>query len=634
MPPMRRPRAWELPGPPQQAAGGQESQETQGTETESQQPASIEGQRKKRSWEIAGLDRGEAAQTAEAQREQAGTALADLLLQLHREGLMTAKHTCLISHYAHKAGACGRVAEYAFRPGAPSGHYQRHLDLTAGLRDKAQKEKFYKVSAPCFSRRLRLKGTRQLDVLPPHECLQREFEENPALKEQLEAAEWPTSFGDHPVAQASGGPVLPVALFVDGAQYTKIGASVIVFALVNLCSGVRHMICALDKRWLCKCGCRGWCTLRPIMVFLRWSFGALAAGSFPALDHSGNPWTDGDERRKSLAQSPLAFGTAAVQQVRGDWAEFAHTFGFPTWHSSDHPCIWCRADRETLYEWEAEIELLDHGSYDKACARCEVRVRFETRESLLEVAGQLFYDKRTYGNRGRCLKAPVPHIGLLKGDRVEPSPQLPDTKLLEEQEVPCTVLFWRRSRETAARHRNPIFDPEIGLTIKSLKVDSLHCLALGVWQVVLSAILAAIVAHDVYGAAAMGATTVESREHHTFQQITVELAEWVKKRKGLTPVQTEVSLPFRLKGAETKTLLIFMLTKFEAGWHQALDKGSAMLAALKALVNNYECISKHGLVWAKGAQAEHGTQKHPHDLYLGCGRQAASSASANRFQCW
>ena len=133
---MRRPRAWELPGPPQQAAGGQESQETQGTETESQQPASIEGQRKKRSWEIAGLDRGEAAQTAEAQREQAGTALADLLLQLHREGLMTAKHTCLISHYAHKAGACGRVAEYAFRPGAPSGHYQRHLDLTAGLRDK------------------------------------------------------------------------------------------------------------------------------------------------------------------------------------------------------------------------------------------------------------------------------------------------------------------------------------------------------------------------------------------------------------------------------------------------------------------------------------------------------------------
>ena len=88
---MRRPRAWELPGPPQQAAGGQESQETRGTETESQQPASIAGQRKKRSWEIAGLDRGEAAipmtysWEAEAQREQAGTALADLLLQLHRK---------------------------------------------------------------------------------------------------------------------------------------------------------------------------------------------------------------------------------------------------------------------------------------------------------------------------------------------------------------------------------------------------------------------------------------------------------------------------------------------------------------------------------------------------------------------
>lgn len=583
------------------AAGGQDSQETA---SGSQQQASNTQLGKKRSWASSQAEgHGNAVEQPEG-AEEAGAALGDLLLELHVSGRLTAKHACLISHYAHKAGACGPVAQYGYKPGAPSGHYQRHLDKAAGLRDQ---NLFYHMTVPCFSKRSRSRVSRQLDVLPPHECLHREFEDNPSLTKQLHTAELPQSFDRHPVALAAAGPVLPVALYMDGVQYTKVGASVIVFAVVNLLSGSRHMIRALDKKYLCRCGCRGWCTLQPIMAFLRWSIGVMATGRFPDCDHFGKTWEDCDATRFASAQSPLAFGSAAVQQVRGDWAEFSHTLGFPTWHSSDHPCIWCRADREMLYNWDFECELMDHSAYDQACAKCEIWVQFATQESLIDVAKHLYYDKRTYGHRGRCLNQSFPELGLLKGDRVEPSYELQDVSRFEEQAAPCRVLFWRATQETSTRHRNPLFDPAIGVTVQSIKVDSLHCLALGVWQAVLSPILAAIVAEDIYGAAKAGATTVESREHHTFQEVTVELSTWAAKHKTFTQVQTELSLPIRLKGAETKTLLYFMKDKFAAGFHRKLEKGGVMQVAVEALVRNYECISRPPLVWPKDAQEEIGT---------------------------
>lgn len=70
----------------------------------------------------------------EEQRAEAGVCLAELLLELHVEGRLTAKAVCGISYWAAKAGARGPVKDLAFRPNAPSGHFQRHLDHIAGLR--------------------------------------------------------------------------------------------------------------------------------------------------------------------------------------------------------------------------------------------------------------------------------------------------------------------------------------------------------------------------------------------------------------------------------------------------------------------------------------------------------------------
>jgi len=622
-PPRRR--GWEAAGETQsQHAWEQPAASSSGGE----QPQASRAAAPKRKWETAG-DEGGSGPGDEGgtegsgpgmDPEEAGRELAGLLLQLHVEGRLTAKHLCQLSYYATQAGATGPVATYAVRPDASSGHYQRHLDKAANLRARGD---FYTINVPCF------RGGRQtmaLEVLPPHEQLHKEVCENPGLMQQLRDQAWPASFAQHPVVQAARGqPVLPVALYLDGAQYSKVGASVLVFVVVNLLSGTRHLACVLDKRRLCRCGCRGWCTIQPVMAFLHWGAAALANGLHPSLDHEGTPWPADDERL-SLAQLPLACGPAAVQQIRGDWAEFSHTLGFPTWHSSDYPCLWCRADRDTLYDHEAEWELADHASYELACDRCEVHAHITSHAALLQVAALLFYDKRTYGNRGRCLSQAVPALGLLKGDRLEPTPRLRDVALFETQTVPCTVTFWRQSEETSTKHRNPLFDRAIGIGVQTLKVDSLHCLALGVWQVALSAVLAATIAHDTYGAAAAGATTVESKQQHTFQALTKELAQWTAKRREFTRVQSELTLPLRLKGGEAKTLLHFTTAKLEADWCRTLDKGKAMLRALKALVQNYDCISVADThLWTQAAQEEHeNTKAQPHSRQLRLGHQGAS----------
>eukprot|EP00969_Alexandrium_andersonii_P246987 10915701-Alexandrium_andersonii.AAC.1 len=79
-------------------------------------------------------------------------------------------------------------------------------------------------------------------------------------------------------------------------------------------------------------------------------------------------------------------------------------------------------------------------------------------------------------------------LGLRKGDRLEPNDDLPDIGLYESLDAfPRTVLFWRPSRETKVRHRNPLFDGPthadvLGISVLSLAIDTLHTLNLGVYQ--------------------------------------------------------------------------------------------------------------------------------------------------------
>ena len=62
---------------------------------------------------------------------------------------------------------------------------------------------------------------------------------------------------------------------------------------------------------------------------------------------------------------------------------------------------------------------------------------------------------------GRALKVDMPQIGKEKNDRLEPCATVQDVgetfdNLVVDHSRPIRVCFWRRSEETAIRHRNPL----------------------------------------------------------------------------------------------------------------------------------------------------------------------------------
>ena len=98
---------------------------------------------------------------------------------------------------------------------------------------------------------------------------------------------------------------------------------------------------------MCQCGCRGWRSLFPVFLFLKWSLAAMKAGVHPHARHDATVFSPEDVVRSLLAVSALGW-KAVVVLIKGDWAEFAVRLGLPTWSSKIHPCMLCHASQYNL----------------------------------------------------------------------------------------------------------------------------------------------------------------------------------------------------------------------------------------------------------------------------------------------
>ena len=98
----------------------------------------------------------------------------------------------------------------------------------------------------------------------------------------------------------------------------------------------------------------------------------------------------------------------------------------------------------------------------------------------------LAFDKRQgkESSKGLALTRDVVALGLLKGDRVEPTAETPDVAtVLAYDRFPAVIHLWRPASETLARHRNPLFLPELGTSPEAvMTIDSLHTVYLGVMK--------------------------------------------------------------------------------------------------------------------------------------------------------
>ena len=154
------------------------------------------------------------------------------------------------------------------------------------------------VPIPCFDRASGDRGMHDLLCYRPHEALAREAGE---VDMSVAMERWvkPPNYDSHPVVRRWRGRaalVVPVALYLDAAEYA-IRDSMLVVSMTNLLTGRKHVIAVLRKRLLCGhkagCGCKGWCSLFPLWLFLKWSLDALNSGLYLTARH--NTELDGDK---------------------------------------------------------------------------------------------------------------------------------------------------------------------------------------------------------------------------------------------------------------------------------------------------------------------------------------------------
>ena len=374
--------------------------------------------------------------------------LLDFLMEQHNSGALSAKQVCIICYWAGEAGI-EDVKPMGLPPWTKgSGDFKRLLDK----RVPRKGPNVYHLAAPTYSRKEGKRAQQNLAVLLPHELLEVDMqdEDMAALQGQWQA---PPNFEQHPVVQeasrAGDKQVVPISLFIDGVAYAK-RDSLLCITCQNLLTGHRFVICALRKRIMCKCGCKGWDTLHAVFSWLRWALQILATGVRPQQRHDGSGFDpEMEEQRSAAAGSRLPF-VGAVTQLRADWAEIAHTMAVPQWSSHAQPCFLCRASHDNVNSQIAECnyqrltwELKSSETYDAACDACEILVDPLSRDDWLQLQGLLDYDSRSDGARGLALQKAYPKLNLKKGDRLEPTAELWDTQLFFGKDPPKRALFWQ-----------------------------------------------------------------------------------------------------------------------------------------------------------------------------------------------
>ena len=272
--------------------------------------------------------------------------------------------------------------------------------------------------------------------------------------------------------------MLPFALYIDGVAFNR-NDTIVAFHTYFIFGGHRHVNFVVRKQEFCNCGCKSWCTFRPVFDVLRWSFAAMMAGVWPSHRHDGSAWEASDASRALRSGTSLGF-KAQCLFVKGDWAELNQRWGFPSWHAAEHPCPFCHCDATSMTDlrqfspFQCTRREKTLTEYLAACARCEICVDL-SEDDIRLLRPSVKFDVKL---KGRGLTRDAEKFGLRKRDRLEPTLQYPNIAALDTARP---TVWWRGANETLARHRNPLICEESGVSLRSFGIDWLHALSQGVY---------------------------------------------------------------------------------------------------------------------------------------------------------
>ena len=549
--------------------------------------------------------------------------LLGFLLEGHRCGRFTARDLCTIGYWAAKSGV-KTLEGIALRPGSSTGNYKRHIDSFL-QKSGVSVPNGYTLPIPAFIRSAGERGTYDLTCIPPHEILIDEMKDHD-LDALMRTWTEPHNWQSHPVvakASSEGVRVLPCALYLDGVQLGKKG-SLVVVTIRNLVTDSCHVVAAIRKRLLCGtragCGCRGWCSLLPLWVFLKWSFDALSSGIWPRQRHSSE--LDGEATKSGWRREDVEVGRqkragtrmpfrAACLQVRSDWGELAPRVGLSNWSTHSDPCFLCHAtfaDRfsvEKLSQRNPEgWKPRDPDSYETSCKQCEIEVQGHqlSEKAWVSLRDGLSMDVRYQGSRGLSLQRDFPSLHLRKGDRLDATPELMDWNSIYKSR-PGKMVFWRCSAEGAVRHRNPLICKELGTTMDQIYViDVMHCWALGIhqfflglafWKILEGGVLAKNPSASKEARIAQGMKELNRRLTAWYVDFQARHPDVVLTRAHELTIETLGTKPgsaqLKLKAHETLGVLRFAAETFPK-WSSQYENGKEWASGAKMLMRMWTIL--------------------------------------------
>jgi hypothetical protein len=332
--------------------------------------------------------------------------------------------------------------------------------------------------------------------------------------------------------------ILPLALYWDGVKYT-LKDSFLALYLTDYRTGRIYLLCLVRKDDMCKCGCRGWCTLYPIILEIAldllhgFVMGFLLAcfmtkGDWPAYTEVAGVrqwsecWGDIFYVRVSPAKSNLPAIRPSVQSKKKETPiridstnedndddndddndtpiqcivfglfgcfETAHIKNTPGSHEQ-FPCYECDICKMALSERDSlENISLDGGPWTpytelgrlKDVKRSEIVVHVPDVATRVRLTMHLRYNNKFIG-RGLIENLEIPSadgiVYLMQGDRLEPCLEMRDVSQFESMTPPFSITFWRNFADDRLLHNSPLFSIP-GLGIDTHGPDTLHQWCLG-----------------------------------------------------------------------------------------------------------------------------------------------------------
>ena len=236
---------------------------------------------------------------------QAGQKLRDFLERKLFAGLITAVDLAIQSHYTTLCGGVG-LEDLAVRPDQAEKHAASHIELILG--SKYPKPVLKSIDVPACTKRGCIREEFKVAMRMPTEIISETYNTTTHIEPPGDDPSVLALFPNHPVvrvARAEGlhwSRIVPLVIYTDGVKYST-RDSFVQISITDYRTLKMVPFVIVRKDDMCKCGCRGWCTLFPILV----------------------------EIAINLRDGRVAGFRIAAIMTKGDWPAFTEIAGVRQW---------------------------------------------------------------------------------------------------------------------------------------------------------------------------------------------------------------------------------------------------------------------------------------------------------------